>query len=225
MYSKTRGPRLGGGRPVGAVDELGLEGSEEALGQGVVVAVADRAHRGRDPGLAQALAEREARVLAPVVGVVDEAARRSTADDRRVKGRGDELGPQVGRHRPADDPAAPGVGDRGEVAGPGPCRERGDVGDPEPVGPSGPEVALDEVREGRRVLVADGRSHEAPAVDTREVVVLHQPGDPLARHVVPGLGEVGPDAGHAVRAAAPGMELPDLRGQGRVGALPGGGPP
>ncbi len=56
------------------------------------------------------------------------------------------------------------------------------------------------------------RSHEAPAVDAREVVVLHQPGDPLARHVVPGLGEVGPDPGHAIRAAAPGMGLPDLRG-------------
>ena len=68
-----RGPGLGRARPGRAVDELGLEGGEEALGHGVVVAVADRAHGRRDAGLAQPPPEGEARVLASVVGVVDEA--------------------------------------------------------------------------------------------------------------------------------------------------------
>ena len=113
--------------------------------------------------------------------------------------------------RPADDPAAPGVDDRGEVAGARAGRQLGDVGDPQPVGTLGAEVAVDEIGEGLGILVADRRAHEPPAVDAREMVAPHQPGDPLARDVVPGLGEVGVDPGHAVRPAAAGVGAPDLR--------------
>ena len=102
--------------------------------------------------------------------VMDEPGARAAADDRRVEGRRDELGTHVGRHRPADDPAAPGVDDRGEVAGAAPRRQLGDVGDPEPVGALRREVAVDEVGEGLRVLVADRRAHEAAAVDAREML-------------------------------------------------------
>ena len=90
-------------------------------------------------------------------------------------------------------------------------------------GPGAREVAVDEVGEGRRVLVADRRADEPAAVDAREMVAPHEPGDPLARDVVAGLGEVGADAGHAVRPAAAGVGAPDLRGQGRVGDGAGGG--
>ncbi len=79
-------------------------------------------------------------------------------------------------------------------------------------GPVGGEVAVDEVGEGRRVLVADRRADEPAAVDAREVVAPHEPRDPLAGHVVAGLGEVGLDPGHAVRPAAAGVGAPDLRG-------------
>ncbi len=73
------------------------------------------------------------------------------------------------------------------------------------------------------MLVADRRADEAAAVDAREVVGAHEPGDPLARDVAARLGEVRPDPGHAVRPAAAGMEAPDLGGQLRVRALPCGG--
>src|SRR5215217_3176200 len=49
--------QLGLGWPAAAVDELFLERREEALGDGVVVAVAAAAHRLRDPGGARLLAE------------------------------------------------------------------------------------------------------------------------------------------------------------------------
>ena len=91
-----------------------------------------------------------------------------------------------------------------------------DVGDPEPVGPGGAEVALDEIGERRGVLGADRRAHEPAAMDAREMVTPHQPRDPLARDVEAGIGEVGVDAGHAVRPAAPGMGAADLRGQFRI---------
>src|SRR5581483_8749093 len=59
------------GAPVIAVDQLAFQRGKEALGHGVVVAVADAAPRGHDPGPAAALPERQAGVLAAVVRVVD----------------------------------------------------------------------------------------------------------------------------------------------------------
>jgi hypothetical protein len=144
---------------------------------------------------------------------MDEATRRSTADERRIERRADELGAHVGGHAGAHDPAAPGVDDRGEVAGTGPRRQRGDVGDPEPVGTLGAEVTVDEIREGLRIRVADRGAHEPPPVDAREMLGPHEPRHPLARDMVAGLGEVGVDAGHPVRAAAAGVGAADLDGR------------
>ena len=150
---------------------------------------------------------------------------RPTADDGRVEGRGDELGPHVGGHAPAHDPAAEGVDDRRQIAGARPRRELGDVGDPESVGARRREVPVDEVGEGRRVLVADRRAHEAATMDAREMLGPHEPGDPLARDAVARLGEVGVDPRHAVRPAAAGVGAPDLRSQGGVGEGAGGRAP
>src|SRR3954452_19064369 len=52
-----RAAQVGLGWPTAAVDEFLLQGREEALGDGVVVAVAAAAHRLRDPGDAGLLAE------------------------------------------------------------------------------------------------------------------------------------------------------------------------
>jgi hypothetical protein len=60
---EDRGARLGAGREPGVVQQLALQGGEEALGDGVIEAAADRAHRGDQAGLAQAAAERQRRVL------------------------------------------------------------------------------------------------------------------------------------------------------------------
>jgi hypothetical protein len=49
------------------VDELFLQGREEALGDGVVVAVAAAAHRLRDPGGARLLAEGKRDKLAALI--------------------------------------------------------------------------------------------------------------------------------------------------------------
>jgi hypothetical protein len=51
-----------------AVDLLGLEEADRALGQGVVVAIADRADGGVDASVDQAAGEREARVLPGLKG-------------------------------------------------------------------------------------------------------------------------------------------------------------
>ena len=76
--------------------------------------------------------------------------------------------------------------------------------------------------EMRAALGAAACAHERPAADAREAAAPHRPRDPIAGRVVALLGEVRPDPGHAVRAPAAGVGAPDLLGEARVGALPGG---
>ena len=53
------GAGLGAGGEVGPVQQLALQGGEQALGDRVVIAVTDRAHGGDQAGLTQAAAERQ----------------------------------------------------------------------------------------------------------------------------------------------------------------------
>jgi hypothetical protein len=74
---EDRRAQLGAGHPSslrGVVEQqlLGQRG-EERLGDGIVKAGADGAHRLRDPGVMAGLAEGQADVLASVVGVMDRA--------------------------------------------------------------------------------------------------------------------------------------------------------
>ena len=59
----------------GLVEQLAFEAGEEALGHGVVAAVADGAHRERDAGIAAALPEGQGRVLTALIGVMDDVLR------------------------------------------------------------------------------------------------------------------------------------------------------
>src|SRR6059058_4457465 len=98
-----------------AAEELFLEAGEEALGERVVPGVADRAHREVDPGLLGVGAVDEARVLAAVIRMCDDAGGdRAAARDGHPERVEDKLGFEVVAHRPADDPAAEHVLDTGE---------------------------------------------------------------------------------------------------------------
>jgi hypothetical protein len=79
------------GRPGTAVDELLLQGGEEALGDGVIEAVASGAHRAGDARLPGGLAEGQRYVLRALVGVVDQARLRAPAGDRHLQGVDDQL--------------------------------------------------------------------------------------------------------------------------------------
>ena len=70
-----------------AADDLGLEQPDHRLGERVVVAVADAAHRRRDPGVAEALGVANGQVLRAAVAVMDQsaAAGRSSGMDRCSK--------------------------------------------------------------------------------------------------------------------------------------------
>ena len=127
-----------------SVEQLALEGAEEALAHRVVVRVADGPHRRSDACLLAAHAEGDGGVLAAVVGMVDDAARLALRD-RHVQRLDDDVGLEAGGHRPADDATAPDIEHDGEVEEAGPGRHVGDVRDPELVRARGGEVALDQV--------------------------------------------------------------------------------
>src|SRR6266849_2468441 len=97
-----------------AIEQLALERREEALAHGVVVGIAHTAHRRPDAGLATAPAEGERRVLAALIRVMNHRGRSALRDGHVERGQ-DELGAEMGFHRPADDAATPRVEHDGEI--------------------------------------------------------------------------------------------------------------
>ena len=71
---KDRGARRGSGRPGLPVDLLLFEAGVEGLADGVVIAIADRAHRDLDPGLGAAFGEQHRGELAALIRMVNQAA-------------------------------------------------------------------------------------------------------------------------------------------------------
>src|SRR5260370_29890311 len=88
------------------IEQLALEGCEEALTEGVVVGVAHAAHRGPDAGLLTPDAEGDRRVLAALVRVMNDVGG-PTLLDGHVQGRPDELGAPMPFHGPPGHPPPP----------------------------------------------------------------------------------------------------------------------
>src|SRR2546425_1279310 len=83
-----------------AIEQLALERRDEALAQGVVVGIAHTAHRRPDAGLATAPAVGERGVLAALIRVMNHLGRSALRDGHVERGQ-DELGAEMGCHRPA----------------------------------------------------------------------------------------------------------------------------
>jgi hypothetical protein len=89
--------------PFFRIEQLKLQGAPERLHHRVVITIANRAHRGEQPGGAQALPERPGSVLRAVVGM---QYRRLTIgalvglapDDGHTERVGDQFGSHVSRY-------------------------------------------------------------------------------------------------------------------------------
>src|SRR5437870_10324731 len=127
---EDREARVGLRAEVLPIEQLALEGREEALAQRVVVRVADRTHGRPDAGLATPLAEGHRGALAALIRVMPDV-RRPTLRDGHIQRGQDELSPEMGFHRPADHASAPDIEDDGEIEEAGPGRHVGDVRDPQ----------------------------------------------------------------------------------------------
>jgi hypothetical protein len=90
------------------IQQFTFKNGEEALGHSIVVGVADRAHGGHDTHLPAAFTERIGGVLAAAVGMMDYLLR-PPQPQGHVQRTQDQLGPKMGFHRPAHDPARPDI--------------------------------------------------------------------------------------------------------------------
>ena len=205
-------PRRGAGRPGPGVDELGLEGGEEALGHGVVEAVARPAHRAVDAAGGERLPDRP---------------RRCTGSRGRCGARGPAAAGGA-RRAIASASSASSVRRWSAIAQPTTRREWAssstarysqpscvgdvrDVAEPEAVGRRGREVARDEVRRGRVRRVGDRGARAPPPVAADEARRAHQPRHALAGAAHARRPQLGVDARRAVGPAAARMDGGDLR--------------
>jgi hypothetical protein len=118
--------------------------------------------------------------LASLIAVVDHVARSPLADGHleRVQ---HQLGPEMVRHRPADDLAAPGIEHDREVEETRGGRDEGDVSDPEPVRAGSGEPAIDQVRGWSGLLVPPRCDWPVAATaGADETGFAHEPRNPLA---------------------------------------------
>src|SRR5215208_2663361 len=102
-------------RPAAPVEKLRLQGGDKRLSKGVVIGRAHPPHRRHQPLVLKPLSERQRGVLHSAVRMVHEPRSGLASGDRHLQGVYDELSPQVSRHRPADDSAAAGIEDEGQV--------------------------------------------------------------------------------------------------------------
>src|SRR5690606_27066068 len=194
------GPGLGRIAEGMPIEQLALERGEEALGERVVVAVADRAHGGLDAGFAAACSEGDRGVLAALVGVMDDVSRPAPLEGH-VERLEDELGPEMRAHRPADDASAPNVEHNREIEESTPGRYVSDVGDPELVRAGSVKLPPDEIRCRRSVGASPRRAHTTASADALQALLLHQPGNALATDMDPFVGEIVEQSRRAVDAA------------------------
>src|SRR5262245_60296623 len=83
------------------LEQLAFQRREEALGDRVVVGIADRSHRGAYTHLPAAQPEGDRGVLRALIGMMDDIAR-SALRKGAIECIEHKLGSQVARHRPAD---------------------------------------------------------------------------------------------------------------------------
>ena len=104
-------------------DQLGLEQGVQSLGQGVVIGVALRPHRGDCLAVGQGLPVADGPVLHPSVGVVHQARQLGPLTfplpDGHLKGVQGQVGVQAGGSLPADDPPRVHVGHESHIDPPG----------------------------------------------------------------------------------------------------------
>src|SRR5882724_5846944 len=145
---------------------------------------------------------------------------RSALRDGHVERGQDELGAEMGFHRPADDAATPRVEHDGEIQEAGPRRDVRDVRDPQPIGAGRRELAVDEIRGRPRRLVSHRRVERFPAAHALDAGVPHEPGDTLAADLDAARREFSVDAWRAVRAARHPVNRIDVRRQLHIGPRP-----
>jgi hypothetical protein len=165
-----------------AIEQFAFQSGKEALAEGIVETIADRAHRWTDTGVSTALAERQGSVLAALVRVMDDIFW-VTLLDRHAQGIHYQGGLEAKGHRPTDDFATPGIHDNGQVQATRPSRDVSNICDPQTVGSAGAEISLHQIGSRTCSWLSLGRVWGFSAADTLQTCDPHQASHPLAAHV------------------------------------------
>ena len=134
---------------------------------------------------------------------------------RHVQGIEHQLFGQCRGHRPADNATAIRIEHDREIEKACPCRDVGDVGDPQPIRRCRREVALHQVRR-LAATIPDRRGDEPASAHTGKGGLQHQSRDPLAANAKTLGGMLGVNARCTVGAARGFMCDTDLRDQHHV---------
>jgi hypothetical protein len=204
------------------MNDLGFVEAVDGLGQGVVIAVADAADRGFDPGLGEALGVLDADVLRAAVRVMDQAAMalRPPFVQGLLQRVENEAGMGGAADAPADNPPGIGVDDEGDVHKPRPGGDIGEVLQPQPVGRRRVELAVHVVERTGRGFIADRGAHGLAPDHPLQAKFAHQPLHGPAGRLETLSPHLPPDLAHAVDGEVLGEDPGDLWLEGLISAGP-----
>ena len=176
--------KLVAGLPFFRVEQFELHRAPKRLDQRIVVTITNGAHGSEKSRGAKPLTEDPRSILATVIGVqyrlfIAGLFIGLAANNGHAQGVGDQFGAHVPGNRPADDKPGIGVQHRGAVQGTFPGGVLGDIGNPQPIRLGDGEIAVDQIRAGCCVWVADGTATASAPVEALDAGLTHQPGNPL----------------------------------------------
>src|SRR5262249_30318800 len=138
-------PSLLAGAQRDAVEQFTLERREEALAQGVVVAIPDRAHRGAHVGSATAQAKAKGRILTALIRVMDDVLRAALLDANIQRAQA-QPPPKMRSPAPTDPPPPQNTHDDGHIQHACPRGHVGDARAPQLIRPRPRKPPLDQIR-------------------------------------------------------------------------------
>src|SRR5438874_2518964 len=201
-----------------SADHLGLVKAVDALGQSIVIAVADAAHGGLDARFGQALGVANRHVLHSPVAMVNQAATLDGAAVSQSLLQGIQHEARLCRttHPPADDAPGIGVDNKSDVDEALPGRDVCEVRQPQYIRPRRPELPVHPVERTGDGRVADRGTDLAASHCTFQAHLPHQPGHSAACGANALAAELPPHLAHAVDAEVCLEHPPDLGGQHQV---------
>src|SRR5215208_3653203 len=177
--SEEIAPRLVARGPAALMNELDLEGVEEALHRGIVIAVPGPAHRGLHAGFGEKLSVFAGSILRTTIRVMDEPRARALALARHQESRRGEFRAQVVPHRPAHHLAGREIEHSGEIEPTLAGGHIGEICEPDLVRGRRYEALLDQVgSDGQPMVAVRGHGPEAARGRGPDPVLVHEALDP-----------------------------------------------
>ena len=210
------------GAGVGAVDKaaalehLGFDGADDALGPRIVVGIGACGHALADAGLFEQGAKSTAGILASPVTVEDGVLQSWAGAESLPHRIEDEFGAQMIGQRPADDFAGAKVDDDGEIEPAGGGRDKRDVAREHFINPGGWRRVEQKIRGGTIGPAIAGPRHEVPGSNGTQAAPGHESADACRGANVAFIGEFFEDAAVAVAAAVGAENALDVRAHSLV---------